>query len=57
MITNAYIDVKSLAIHLNVSKDTVYNWVYTEKIPFKRINGVIRFDPQEIDNWIKEQNK
>jgi excisionase family DNA binding protein len=46
---------KDLARTLKVSKQAVYAWVEGGKIPFIRIEKCIRFDPEEIKEWLKER--
>ena len=43
-----------VAGYVNVARATVYEWVNQERIPYLRINGVLRFDPAEIQSWMRE---
>lgn len=46
--------LKQLAKKLSVHENTLYKLVNKKEIPHKRIGGkAIRFDEQEIENWIK----
>lgn len=45
--------VKDLAIRLQVRDNTIYGWVSQRKIPSIRINGAIRFDGREIEQWLQ----
>lgn len=45
-------DVASL---LRVSRATVYNWVNGEKIPYLRINDVVRFSVDRLETWLLER--
>jgi excisionase family DNA binding protein len=45
--------VKDVAEHLQVKPATVYAWATQQKIPFLKIHGVIRFDREAIDEWLK----
>ncbi len=38
---------------LSVSPKTVYFWCDLRIIPHYRIGGSIRFDPEEIEEWMK----
>lgn len=40
---------------LKVSSATLYRWAAARRIPSVRLMGVLRFDPEEVDNWIGEQ--
>jgi excisionase family DNA binding protein len=44
-----------LSEHLAVPKATIYSWVRRGDIPFVKLGGLVRFDPEEINNWIKER--
>lgn len=46
---------KDLAKLLKVSKQAVYAWVENKTIPFYRMEKCIRFDPGEIEEWVKER--
>ena len=45
--------VKEIAETLSVSKSTVYSWVSQGAIPSFRINGIIRFNRDEVEGWVK----
>lgn len=45
--------VKDLAAELQIKPATLYAWAAQEKIPCLKIHGVIRFEPQKIDQWLK----
>ncbi len=44
-----------LAKMLGVAQVTVYSWAKRGVIPHIRLEGVIRFDREEIAQWIKER--
>ena len=45
--------VTDLATRLQVKDKTVYAWVSQGKIPSVKINGVLRFDATEIEQWLQ----
>ena len=47
------ITVKDVSELINVKSAAVYDWTYQNKIPYYKLNGVIRFDKDEILEWIK----
>jgi len=49
--------VPDLAEKVNVSERTVYAWVKKKKVPYYKIQQGIRFDEQEIEEWIKRQKQ
>ena len=44
--------VKELSAQLRIKASTLYAWVAQRKIPCVRIHGLIRFRPEEIDEWL-----
>ncbi len=45
--------VKDVAARLHVNEKTVYSWVSQGKIPCMKLNGVIRFDQTDIQQWLQ----
>ena len=45
--------VKELSAWLNIKQSTLYLWVSQNKIPCRCIHGLIRFDPDAIQTWLK----
>lgn len=37
---------------LTIKEKTIRQWIYQEKIPSLKINGVVRFDRKELSQWI-----
>ena len=44
--------VKELSAWLNVKESTLYLWVSKNKIPCRRIHGLVRFEPEAIQVWL-----
>ena len=44
-----------LAIILSTSKMTIYRLVERGAIPYFRVGGLIRFDPQAIADWLRRK--
>ena len=44
--------VKNLSQRLQIKPSTLYAWVSHGKIPCRKIHGLVRFDPIEIDRWL-----
>jgi len=49
------LDVSQLSAMLNVKKKTIYDWVHKGKIPYLKLGGLLRFDPTDIDQWLKKK--
>ena len=44
--------VKDLSAWLNIKPSTLYLWAAQGKIPCRKIHGLIRFDREEIHQWL-----
>jgi excisionase family DNA binding protein len=44
---------KQCAKKLGVSERTINRWTKDRKIPYNNLNGIIRFDEEKIDNWLR----
>lgn len=51
------LDIEGVAKMLKVKPRTIKAWVNANKIPYQKIVGSIRFDPEKIKRWIHEQSK
>lgn len=49
--------IQEVSDFLKVKKSTLYSWVHTLKIPFFKVNGLIRFDMEEIRKWVKKSKR
>ncbi len=52
---NDLINVNTAASRLDVKKQTIYSWVHFRKIPFIKLGGAVKFDPQELEKWIADR--
>ncbi|MCJ7646702.1 helix-turn-helix domain-containing protein [bacterium] len=48
------LNIKEVSEYLNVSVHTIYSWVSRKKIPFCKLNGVVRFQLDSIQEWVKQ---
>ncbi len=48
-----FVTVKELSKFLKVKESTLYSWVHNGLIPFHKLNGLVRFDMEEIETWVK----
>jgi excisionase family DNA binding protein len=53
----ALVTIKDIAKYLSVKEPTLYSWVHSGLIPFHKLNGLIRFDMDEIESWVKSSKK
>jgi excisionase family DNA binding protein len=48
-----YIGIQELSEYLSIPKGTIYVWVCHRRIPYAKVGKLLRFDLQEIENWLK----
>jgi excisionase family DNA binding protein len=51
------LSVADVAIHLGVSRQTVYNYIYFEGMPSIKIRGMRRVRFEALDVWLKEREQ
>jgi len=50
-----FIGITGLSEYLDISKNTVYSWIWQRKIPYVKIGRLVKFDLRKIEDWIKER--
>ncbi|MBN1270903.1 MAG: tyrosine-type recombinase/integrase [Candidatus Aminicenantes bacterium] len=50
-MNQSLLTVKELSSFLHVHPNTVYKWTDEKKIPFIKINGLVRFKEKQIEDW------
>jgi excisionase family DNA binding protein len=50
------LDIDQCSDLVNLKKSTLYKKVCKREIPFVKINGSLRFRPEEIEEWIEEKS-
>lgn len=48
-----WLSVDEIAAHLGLSKDTVYGWVSTGRMPGHRVGRRWKFKRSEVDEWVR----
>ena len=51
------LDVSEAAVLLHVKTKTLYAWVSRNKIPYRKINSLVRFHRGELIEWAKGQQQ
>jgi excisionase family DNA binding protein len=46
------LNVKELAAHLKCTEQTVRRYILAKKIPYHKIDRMVRFVPAEIQEWV-----
>ena len=53
-MTDRWLSVDEIAAHLGIKKDTVYKWVRTTDIPYHKVGKLLKFQIQEVDQWVRK---
>jgi len=51
-ITDRWLSVQEIAQYLGISKETIYRWVESKKIPAHKIGKQWKFKSLEVDHWV-----
>ncbi len=46
--------IQQAAKHTGLSTHTLYKMVSQRRVPFVKLGGALRFDPNKLDQWIKQ---
>lgn len=53
MKENKWLSMKEVCAYIGISRDTVMNWIKKEGMPAHQKGRLWRFDINEIDEWMK----
>ncbi len=56
MQDNKWLSMKEVCSYLSISRDTVMNWIKKEGMPAHQKGRLWRFDVDEIDEWMKNND-
>lgn len=48
-----WFSVEQIAVHLGVSKETIYRWLDRGSIPAHRMGKLWKFKASEVDDWVR----
>jgi len=48
-----FVTVKELSEFLKVKQSTLYSWVHSGTVPYYKLNGLLRFDMDDVMEWVK----
>ena len=52
-----FIDIKQLSERLSVKVKTIYGWVRDGRIPCYKLEGLLRFNVSEIEEWAEKRRR
>src|SRR3972149_1573796 len=47
------VSIKEVSVFLKIKESTLYSWVNNGSLPYYKLNGLLRFDMEEIGEWVK----
>lgn len=47
-----WLSVEEIAAHLGVSKESIYRWLESGKVPAHRMGRLWKFKASEVDAWV-----
>ena len=54
-MTKNYVGVDELAEFLDISKNTIYSWVWQKRIPYVKVGRLLKFNMRLIEAWLEEK--
>lgn len=54
--TEKWSSLDEVALHLGVSKDTIYRWLANKQMPAHKIGRLWKFKLSEVDEWVRRGN-
>jgi excisionase family DNA binding protein len=52
-MTEPWLSADDIAVHLGVTKDTVYTWIAEKGMPAHKIGRLWKFQATEVDDWVR----
>jgi len=52
-VPEPWLSADDIAVHLGVTKDTVYAWIAEKGMPAHKIGRLWKFQTSEIDDWVR----
>jgi excisionase family DNA binding protein len=46
-------NAEEIALHLGVTKDTVYAWIADRGMPAHKVGRLWKFQAEEVDEWVR----
>ena len=56
MQENTWLSMKEVCAYSHISRDTVMNWIKKEGMPAHQKGRLWRFDVNEVDEWMKNND-
>lgn len=56
-IEKKFLNADELAARLGISRNTIYWWVATRRIPHSKIGKLVRFNPDDVMSWLESKSR
>ena len=53
-MADRWLSVEEIALHLGVQRDTIYKWVAKRNLPAHKVGRLLKFQVNEVDQWVRE---
>lgn len=52
-MSEPWLSADAIAVHLGVTKDTVYSWIADKAMPAHKVGRLWKFQTTEVDAWVR----
>jgi excisionase family DNA binding protein len=52
-VSEPWLSADDIAVHLGVTKDTVYAWIAEKDMPAHKVGRLWKFQATEVDEWVR----
>jgi excisionase family DNA binding protein len=56
VVSDPWLSADDIAVHLGVTKDTVYAWIAEKGMPAHKVGRLWKFQASEVDEWVRSGN-
>lgn len=56
MQNESWVSLDEIALHLGVSKDTIYRWINGREMPAHKVGRLWKFKISHVDAWVQAGN-
>jgi len=56
-MSEPWLSADDIAIHLGVTKDSVYAWIANKGMPAHRVGRLWKFQASEVDTWVRRGDR
>lgn len=52
-MSEPWLSAEDIAVHLGVTKDTIYTWIAQKAMPAHKVGRLWKFQVREVDAWVR----